>query len=87
MNKGTREIGFGQALLYRADREQLMTELMVVSAFAYKFNEFPLNFRPVSVGANVKIQGIRVRSTSEFSSGGSSLKGSDTACFSGMYRW
>ncbi|MBN1758833.1 MAG: hypothetical protein JW863_10965 [Chitinispirillaceae bacterium] len=73
VNKGTREIGFGQALLYRSDREQLMTELMFVSAFAYKFNNLPLNFRPLSLGVNVKILGTRVRSTSEFSSGGNSF--------------
>ena len=73
VNKGTREIGFGQALLYRSDREQLMTEMMFVSAFAYKFNNLPLNFRPLSLGVNVKVLANRVRSTSEFSPGGSSL--------------
>lgn len=73
VNKGTREIGFGQALMYQADREQLMTELMFVSSFAYKFHNLPLNFRPLSLGVKVKIQGNRVRSTSEFSSGGNTF--------------
>jgi hypothetical protein len=73
VNKGTREIGFGQALLYQADREQLMTEMLFVSSFSYKFNNLPLNFRPLSLGVKVKIQGNRVRSTSEFSPGGSSF--------------
>ena len=73
VNRGTREIGFGQALMYQADREQLMTELMFVSSLAYKFHNLPLNFRPLSLGVKVKILGNRVRSTSEFSSGGSSF--------------
>lgn len=72
-NKATREIGFGQAVLFQSDREQLMTELTFVSAIAYKFNNLPLNLRPISVGANVKILGKRVRSTSEASSGGNSF--------------
>lgn len=73
VNKGTREIGFGQALVYQSDREQLMTELMFISSFAYKFHNLPLNFRPLSLGVKVKILGNRIRSTSEFSSGGSSF--------------
>ncbi|MBN1577824.1 MAG: hypothetical protein JW913_14785 [Chitinispirillaceae bacterium] len=72
-NKATREIGFGQALLYRADRDHLMTELYFVSAFAYKFNRLPSFIRPFSLGANVKVLGKRVKSTSDISSGGSSL--------------
>ncbi|MBN1308262.1 MAG: hypothetical protein JXA18_10120 [Chitinispirillaceae bacterium] len=72
-NKATREIGFGQALLYRADRERLMTEMYFVSAFAYKFNRLPSFLRPFSLGANVKVLGNRVKSTSDISPGGSSL--------------
>lgn len=80
VNKATREIGFGQAILYRADREQLMRELYFVSAAAYKFNNVP-NVRPFSVGANVKVAGTRIKSTSEFSSGGNSLGiGIDAGC-------
>jgi len=72
VNKATREIGFGQALLYRADREGLMTELFFVSAVAYKFNNLP-HVRPFSFGANMKITSNRIKSTSDISSGGSSL--------------
>jgi hypothetical protein len=72
VNKATREIGFGQALLYRADREQLLREIYFVSAFAYKFNN--LSFvRPFSFGANLNVTSNRVKSTSELSSGGNSL--------------
>ncbi len=73
VNKATREIGFGEALLYRADREGLMTEVCFISALAYKFNRTPSFVRPVSVGANVKILGNRIRSTSDVSPGGSSF--------------
>lgn len=73
VNKATREIGFGQALFYRADREHLMTEMYFISSIAYKFNRTPGIIRPLSVGANVKIVSNRVKSTSEFSPGGSSL--------------
>ena len=72
VNKATREIGFGQALFYRADRDHLMTEMFFVSAIGYKFNNLP-HMRPFSLGANVKITSNRVKSTSEISSGGSSL--------------
>lgn len=72
VNKATREVGFGQALLYRADREGLMTELFFVSAVAYKFNNLP-HVRPFSFGANMKITSNRVKSTSDISSGGSSF--------------
>jgi hypothetical protein len=73
VNKATREIGFGQGLLYQADREHLMTELYFISSVAYKFNNMPGILRPVSLGANVKILSNRVKSTSDISSGGSSL--------------
>lgn len=73
VNKATREIGFGQALLYRSDRDQLMTEMYFVSAFAYKFHKLPSYIRPFSLGANLKIIGNRVKSTSDISSGGSSI--------------
>jgi hypothetical protein len=72
VNKATREIGFGQALLYRADREQLMRELYFVSALAYKFNNLPY-IRPFSFGVNLNLTSNRVKSTSELSSGGNSL--------------
>ena len=73
VNRATREIGFGQALLYRSDREGLMTEMYFVSAIAYKFNKLPGEIRPFSLGANVKVISNRVRSTSDISPGGSSF--------------
>jgi len=73
VNKATRDIGFGQALLYRSDRDQLMTEMYFVSAVAYKFNKLPSYIRPFSLGANLKIIGNRVKSTSDISPGGSSI--------------
>lgn len=72
VNRATREIGFGQALLYRADRDQLMTELYFVSACAYKFNNLPYG-KPCAVGANLHVSSNRVKSTSPISSGGNSL--------------
>lgn len=73
VNKATRELGFGQAIVYRSDRDQLMTEMYFVSALAYKFNRMPSPLRPVSLGASVKVLGNRVKSTSDISSGGNSL--------------
>jgi len=60
VNKGTREIGFGQALLVNSDREKLSSEIYFFTGGAYKFNKTPLSFlRPFSVGANVKVMSIR----------------------------
>jgi hypothetical protein len=73
VNKATREIGFGQALLYRSDPEGLMTEMYFVSAIGYKFNRLPANIHPISLGANIKVISNRVKSTSDLSPGGSSF--------------
>lgn len=73
VNKATREIGFGQALLYSADRDNLFREMYFVSAIAYKFNELFSFMRPFSAGANIKIVSNRVKGTDEGSVSGSSF--------------
>lgn len=65
VNKATREIGFGQALLYSSDRdEKLFTELYFISAIAYKFSELPSFMRPFSLGVNLKLVSNRANGTS-----------------------
>lgn len=61
VNKATRDIGFGQALLYSGDREQLMTEMYFISAFAYKFSNLPSFIRPFSLGMNLKVASNRIK--------------------------
>lgn len=63
VNKATREIGFGHALFYSADREGAMTEMYFVSSAAYKFNQ---NFllRPFSLGVSLKLLGSSVKALS-----------------------
>lgn len=73
VNKATREIGYGHGILYRADRENLMTELYFVSCVSYKFNKLPYSIRPFSLGATFKVISNRVRSTSDISPGGGSV--------------
>jgi len=73
VNKATREIGFGHALLYSADRDHLMTELYFVSAVAYKFIHLPSFIRPFSLGASLKVASTRVKGTMEDSPSGTAL--------------
>ncbi len=72
VNKATREIGFGQALFYSADREGALTELYFVTAAAYKFNQNYL-LRPFSLGASLKILGSSVKALSPDSPEGRSF--------------
>lgn len=72
VNKATRELGFGQAFLYSADRDRILTEIYFISGFAYKFNHVPL-IRPFSLGANLKLVSNRVQGTGEYSPSGSSF--------------
>jgi opacity protein-like surface antigen len=53
VNKATREIGFGQGILYSGDK--LQSEMYFVSAVSYKFNELVSFLRPLSLGASVKV--------------------------------
>ena len=55
VNKATRELGFGEALLYSGDREGLLREVYFVSAAAYKFNRLFSFMRPLSIGMNFKV--------------------------------
>lgn len=73
VNKATREIGYGHGILYRADRENLMTELYFVSCVSYKVNSLPYYIHPFSLGASLKIISNRVKSTSDISPGGGSV--------------
>jgi hypothetical protein len=73
VNKATRDIGFGQALLYSGDREQLMTEMYFISAVAYKFSRLPSFIRPFSLGMNLKIASNRIKGEGEDSPSGASF--------------
>lgn len=63
VNKATREIGFGHAILYCADPDDIFREIYFVSSIAYKFNELLPMLRPLSVGVNVKVASNRVQGT------------------------
>jgi hypothetical protein len=53
VNKATREIGFGQGIVYSGD--ELLSEMYFISSFSYKFNELVSWLRPLSLGASVKV--------------------------------
>jgi hypothetical protein len=63
VNKASREVGFGHAILYCADPDDIFREIYFVSSMAYKFNELLPMLRPLSVGVNVKIASNRVQGT------------------------
>ncbi len=71
-NKATREIGFGNALFYSADRDGALAELYFATALAYRFNQ-NLLLRPFSVGATVKLSGSSVKQLSLDSPEGNSF--------------
>jgi hypothetical protein len=73
VNKATREIGFGQAVFYSADRDHLLTELYFITALAYKVTRLPSFVRPFSIGASVKVVSNRVAGGMEDSPSGSSF--------------
>ena len=58
VNKATREIGFGECVLYTGDVDKLQSELHFISSCAYKFNRPFLFPRPVSLGVSVKLSTI-----------------------------
>lgn len=73
VNKATREIGFGQGVLYSADKDHMLTELYFVTSVAYKFTQLPDFIRPFSVGLNFKIATQRVKGEMEDSPSGSAF--------------
>lgn len=73
VNKATREIGFGQGLLYSSDKDHMLTELYFVTSFAYKFTSLPKFIRPFSLGANLKLACNRVKGKMADSPSGSSF--------------
>lgn len=73
VNKATREIGFGQGLLYSSDKDHMLTELYFVTSIAYKFTRLPEFLRPFSVGANIKMACNRVKGEMDDSPSGSSF--------------
>jgi hypothetical protein len=58
VNKATREIGFGECVLYSGDYTHLQDELYFISSYAYKFNRRFLFLRPFSIGASLKLGSI-----------------------------
>jgi len=73
VNKATREIGFGQGLLYCSDKDHMLTELYFVTSVAYKFTYLPDFIRPFSVGMNLKLASNRVKGKMADSPSGSSF--------------
>lgn len=73
VNKATREIGFGQGLLYSSDKDHMLTELYFVTSVAYKFTHLPEFIRPFSVGLNFKLASNRVKGKMADSPSGSSF--------------
>ncbi len=73
VNKATRNSGFGQAILYAADRDHALTELFFVSALAYRLNHLYHSLNQLSVGVSVKIAANRVKQMSPDSPAGSSF--------------
>ena len=65
VNKATREIGFGHAILYCSDADDIFREIYFVSSMAYKFNDLLPFLRPLSLGVNVKIASNRVQGSGE----------------------
>ncbi len=57
-NRATREIGFGECLMYSGDIEKLQSELHFISSYAYKFNQGFLFLRPFSIGLGLKLSTI-----------------------------
>lgn len=57
VNKATRDIGVGNAILYSGDNDtsSSMTEMYYITAVAYKFNQLLSFMRPVSAGAAIKV--------------------------------
>ena len=56
--KATREIGFGECLMYSGDVDNLQSEVHFISSYAYKFNNRFLFLRPFSLGASLKLSTI-----------------------------
>ncbi len=73
VNKATREIGFGHAILYCSDLDNIFREIYFVTSMAYKFNDLIPFLRPLSVGINVKMVSNRVQGTDPGSVSGSSF--------------
>ncbi len=73
VNKATRELGFGHAILYCSDVDDIFREIYFVSSIAYKFNDLIPFLRPFSAGVNVKIASNRVQGKEAGSVSGSSF--------------
>jgi hypothetical protein len=78
VNKATREIGFGTAVLYSGDQDALLSEIYFVTSAAYKFNRILSFVRPISLGLSLKTSSHRLRAGSggqygDFSVGGASF--------------
>ena len=55
VNKATREIGFGECVLYSGDIDHLQNDVYFISSYSYKFNRNILFLRPFSIGVSVKL--------------------------------
>ncbi|MGD9200612.1 MAG: hypothetical protein PVI26_03535 [Chitinispirillia bacterium] len=55
VNKATREIGFGQGIMYSGDTDDLFSEMFFLSGISYKFNDLISFLRPFSFGASIKL--------------------------------
>ncbi|KMQ50881.1 hypothetical protein CHISP_2232 [Chitinispirillum alkaliphilum] len=73
VNRATREIGFGHALLYASDRDFALTELFFVTSVAYRLNHLFQSLNPLSLGVSLKVASSRVKNLSPDSPAGSSI--------------
>jgi hypothetical protein len=55
VNKATREIGFGECILYSGDLDNKLSEVYFISSYSYKVNRKILFLKPFSVGVAVKL--------------------------------
>ena len=65
VNKATREIGFGECVLYSGDYTHLQDELYFISSYAYKVNHRFLFLRPFSIGVSLKLGTINSPTSSD----------------------
>jgi hypothetical protein len=55
VNKATREIGFGECVLYSGDIDHKLDEVYFISSYSYKVNRELLFLKPFSIGVAVKL--------------------------------
>jgi hypothetical protein len=75
VNKATREIGFGEGILYSSDPDHLMSELYFISSYSFKVNHSFWILRPFSIGVSVKLGTITSPKSDDASSSQKTFSG------------